>query len=103
MEYIFEKVNGNYYFMVVFRKSENTWKLGKQFFQKYQLVFNQDAKQIGVYTEIESSFEIAIFLIVIVSIIIVISLHLAYMMGKLSRILIMILMLRYFLMILIWF
>ena len=69
---LFEKVNGNYYFMVVFRKSENTWKLGKQFFQKYQLVFNQDAKQIGVYTEIESSFEIARFLIVIVSIIIVI-------------------------------
>lgn len=50
---LFKNVNDKYYFMVLFTKPvfhiDDTWYLGLPFLQKYQFVFNYDAKTIGFY------------------------------------------------------
>ena len=36
--------------MIIFNRfNYNSWKLGRPFFKKYQLIFNQDLKYIGFY------------------------------------------------------
>ena len=39
------------FFLIVFEKGSNEWILGKPFFKKYQLVFNQDKKIIYFYNK----------------------------------------------------
>jgi hypothetical protein len=53
---LYEEINGLYYFMVFYDKFlPNKWTLGIPFLRKYQMVFNQDKKIIGVYTHIGNS------------------------------------------------
>ena len=48
--------DGNYYFLIVFLKDDEMgyssyyWKLGEPLFKKYQFIFNQNTKKIGLYT-----------------------------------------------------
>ena len=65
LEYNFELINKNlfehildrYYFLVVFKKNENSkeidekWYLGEPFYKKYPFSINPDAKTIGFYIE----------------------------------------------------
>ena len=45
--------NGYKYFMIIkLEFNDDTWYFGKPFFKKYQMVFEYDNKQIGVYTNI---------------------------------------------------
>ena len=47
---LWKKFNNKYYFLVVFpNKQKYDWVLGRIFFQKYIIFFNQDAKLIGFY------------------------------------------------------
>ena len=46
---LFELHGDKYYFLVLMRKGIDIWFLGKPFFKKYQLIFNQDNKVIGFY------------------------------------------------------
>ena len=46
---LFELHDDKYYFLVLMRKNSDIWFLGKPFFKKYQLIFNQDNKVIGFY------------------------------------------------------
>ena len=50
-EDLFMLKNNKYYFNVIFLGGLNNWRFGLPFFLKYQLVFNQDSKQIGFYTD----------------------------------------------------
>ena len=43
--------NNKYYFKVIFIAGLKNWRFGLPFFLKYHLVFNQDTKQIGFYTD----------------------------------------------------
>ena len=74
--------NGNYnYFMIVQRKRYyNTfWLLGKPFFKQYNMIFDYDNKQIGLYTKISADIDnnsfnntFAIYIIIIVFLLVVI-------------------------------
>ena len=50
---LFHVINSRAYFLVVFKKSENTenniWKLGEPFFSHFQFTFDQDSKTVGFY------------------------------------------------------
>ena len=46
---LFELHDDKYYFLVLMRQNSDIWFLGKPFFKKYQLIFNQDNKVIGFY------------------------------------------------------
>ena len=50
-EDLFMLKNNKYYFKVIFIGGLKNWRFGLPFFLKYQLVFNQDTKQIGFYTD----------------------------------------------------
>ena len=47
-----ERNDYKYFMILQTLNSENSWVFGKPFFKKYHLVFNQDKKTIGVYTNI---------------------------------------------------
>ena len=64
---------GRKYFLVLFQNYGEVWYLGKPFFKKYQIVFDQDSSVFGFYNEniIKSSYYnynwiIIIFLIIII-------------------------------------
>ena len=72
---LFELYDDKYYFMVLLRKNENTWNLGKPFFKKYTMVFDQDLKIIGFYNKnkivpTNPSFIKIIFLFILIGILI---------------------------------
>ena len=47
---LFIEYDNIYYFLIIFNRfNYNSWKLGRPFFKKYQLIFNQDLKYIGFY------------------------------------------------------
>ena len=48
---LFEEINGNYYFLIVFEayKKNNIWKLGQPFLKLHQYIFDYDSKTIGYY------------------------------------------------------
>ena len=49
---MFKNFNNKLFFLIIFESgSSNEWIFGKPFFQKYHLLFNQDKKIIGVYTD----------------------------------------------------
>ena len=75
---LFEKVNDFYYFAIIIRKLEKNWNFGKQIFQKYQFIFEQDKKIIGIYTKIEKQSSIGYILIIILIIIILILIVMIY-------------------------
>ena len=51
-EDLFMLRNNKYYFKIIFAGlGYNQWRFGLPFFLKYQLVFNQDSKQIGFYDD----------------------------------------------------
>ena len=45
-----------YYFQIIFKKTED-WIFGKPLFKKYRLVFDQDNKMYGIYSNIEKGIE----------------------------------------------
>ena len=50
--FFYNKLDNKYYFLIEFEKNtnkNNRWLLGEFFFKKYQLIFNQDKKKIGIY------------------------------------------------------
>ena len=70
---LFVKELGKYYFLVYFfDKGENNWILGKPFFRKYQLIFDNDGKKIGFYNGYDKKSNLKIFLIILFLIIILI-------------------------------
>ena len=75
---LFEKVNDLYYFAIILRKNDKNWYFGKQFFQKYQFIFDQDKKIIGIYTKIEKKSSIGYILIILLIIIILILISIIY-------------------------
>lgn len=57
--FYYNEIDGNYYFLVVFLNeydewdySSIYWTFGEPLFKKYQFVFNQNSKRIGLYTSI---------------------------------------------------
>jgi len=46
---LFKKINGRYYFLIIFSKQVSGWILGKIFLQKYQITFNQEKRIIYWY------------------------------------------------------
>jgi hypothetical protein len=43
------KFEGKKYYLILFQPYGNVWQLGKPFFQKYQVVFDQDKSVFGFY------------------------------------------------------
>jgi hypothetical protein len=75
---LFYKYKGNYYLLIYFNSLTEKCILGKPFFYKYQLTFDQEKKTINFYTKInkeKSKFSIAWFLVVILFIIICILIY----------------------------
>ena len=57
--FYYNEIDGNYYFLIVFVKEEDEWDyssfywtFGEPLIKKYQFVFNQNSKRIGLYTSI---------------------------------------------------
>ena len=49
--FFYNELDTNYYFLIKFETSQNNrWLIGESFFKKYQLIFNQEKKKIGIYT-----------------------------------------------------
>ena len=50
--FYYNKLDNKYYFLVEFERNNynGRWLIGEFFFKKYQLIFNQDIKKIGIYT-----------------------------------------------------
>ena len=49
--FFYNELDKNYYFLIKFETSHsNRWLIGEFFFKKYQLVFNQEKRKIGIYT-----------------------------------------------------
>jgi len=53
------EIDGNYYFLIVFLKEDDewdyssySWTFGEPLIKKYQFVFNQNSKRIGLYTSL---------------------------------------------------
>lgn len=71
---LFIKYNNEYYLLVYFNDNNDNdkyWNFGKPFFKKYQLLFDHDSRNIGIYNGIEKkSFKgIIIFLFILIIII----------------------------------
>ena len=73
---------GNYKYFMIIEKSiaDGYWYFGKPFFKKYQIFFDYDNKQIGLYTKIETREEnkkddylIIVLIIVIITFIVIIA------------------------------
>ena len=82
---LFELHDDKYYFLVLMRKESDIWFLGKPFFKKYQLVFNQDNKVIGFYNNkkvIHSNFVFYLKIILIMILILVIVYLIYYIMKN---------------------
>ena len=49
--FYYNKLDNKYYFLIEFERNNynGRWLIGEFFFKKYQLVFNQDTKKIGLY------------------------------------------------------
>ena len=65
---LFKLIDNKYYFMITFANSDKEiWKLGKPFFIKYQLIFDQENKIFGFYiNNIKKNYSlIPLFLIII--------------------------------------
>ena len=67
-EDLFYKSNGKLYFLVYFNTLFTfwRWKLGKPFFKKYKLFFNQDKYLVGIYKD-DNKFNWKIVIILILS------------------------------------
>ena len=49
--FFYNELDTNYYFLIKFETTQNNrWLIGESFFKKYQLIFNQEKKKIGIYT-----------------------------------------------------
>ena len=50
--FFYNELDDKYYFLIEFEKNtgRNRWLIGEFFFKKYQLIFNQEKKKIGIYT-----------------------------------------------------
>jgi len=49
--FFYNELDNNYYFLIKFEINQNNrWLIGESFFKKYQLVFNQEKRKIGIYT-----------------------------------------------------
>ena len=49
--FFYNELDKKYYFLIIFEKSNGSgrWLMGEFFFKKYQLIFNQEKKKIGIY------------------------------------------------------
>lgn len=85
---LFEKHGEKFYFLIVFPLTDNinTWKLGKPFLRKFQIVFDQDKKIIGFYTKMSSNnFPIIITFLICLFVIIGLSLFIYIYVNKKRR------------------
>ena len=69
---LFDEYHNKVYFLVGFTKATN-WRIGKPFFKKYTVVFNQDKRTIGFYknTKNNVNFFLKLILLIILGIIII--------------------------------
>ena len=69
---LFDEYHNKIYFLVAFTKATN-WRIGKQFFKKYTVVFNQDKRTIGFYKNSKNNvnFSLKLILLIILGIIII--------------------------------
>ena len=81
---LFELHDDKYYFLVLMRKESDIWYLGKPFFKKYQLIFNQDNKVIGFYDykKVIPSNNIFYFKLTVIIILILVVIYLIYYIMK---------------------
>ncbi len=64
---IFERIENNFYFLIVFsRQYLNMWILGKPFLKKYHLIFEPDKKIILSYNEFSKNEKYNIILYIII-------------------------------------
>ena len=49
--FYYNELDKRYYFLIIFEinTGNNRWLIGEFFFKKYQLIFNQEKKKIGLY------------------------------------------------------
>jgi hypothetical protein len=69
---LFDEYHNKFYFLVGFTRATH-WKIGKQFFKKYTVVFNQDKRTIGFYKNSKNNvnFSLKLILLIILGIIII--------------------------------
>lgn len=46
-----DEKTGNQYFLIIFDEEAKYWLLGEPFLRKYQIIFNQDQKRVGIYVQ----------------------------------------------------
>ena len=86
-EDLFEKINGKIYFLVYFNKLIGfwRWKLGKPFFKKYKLFFDQDKRILGIYN-VNNNFDLKkIYMIILFLIIIILLIFILFKLKQLKR------------------
>ena len=69
---LFDEYHNKVYFLVGFTKATN-WRIGKPFFKKYTVVFNQDKRTIGFYKNSKNNlyFSLKVILLIILGVIII--------------------------------
>ena len=69
---LFDEYHNKFYFLVGFTRATH-WKIGKQFFKKYTVVFNQDKRTIGFYKNTKNNlyFSLKVILLIILGVIII--------------------------------
>ena len=87
---LFQKIKNKYVFLIYFNEYSNGWEFGKPFFKKYNIIFDQDKKIIGIYKKNNYKKENNYFSIIIIIILILIIFYLFgyiinYLICKKSR------------------
>ena len=85
---VFVSSNDILYFLIINETEKNDrWKLGKIFFQKYNIIFDHNAKTIGIYDNIYSKSKIALIIFewIIAILLIMVAFFLAYTLIKRYR------------------
>ena len=85
---LFVTHNDKTYFLIINEKEKKErWKLGRIFFKKYNIIFDQNAKTIGIYDDSYSKSKIALIIFewFIVIILILVAIYLAYILIKRYR------------------
>ena len=96
LDYIFDltyedcfiTINDKTYFLIINETEKNErWKFGKIFFKKYNIIFDHNAKTIGIYDDnyIKSNLALIIFIWILVTLLILISFFLAFTLIKRYR------------------
>lgn len=88
-EDLFIEKNNKIYFLIINETEKNDrWKLGTIFFKKYNIIFDQNSKTIGIYDKIYSKSKKALIIFewILVTLLIIIAIFFAYILIKRYRI-----------------